>query len=468
MMYDHDESTTFWVSPEGSDKGPGTFDEPYASIAHALERVRPGHTIVLKEGEYRGDVTVQVSGIMRRPIRILAHEGARVEVRQSSWFFYDVSDLIVSGITFRGAPNVAVSVIGRCERNSFRDLRFISGEATGKVPCTMYFGGSGARHNVVERCRFEVPSDSELEKGRIGIMIAEGDDQHGAMPNTKHLFRRNVFVNYGCGIMVGSRHVPGSTYGHLVEDNVVEGRGGDGIRVRCGDTIVRGNRLSGCGGVGIAVIAGYGSTIEDNRIVECGTGIRVAGMGHSVRNNLLLRCRREALHAAASEEDRRSTNTVVESNTCVDCGTGGVAGVRLDSSAGCIMRKNLFYGAGRPYRRESERGDGRQRRGAETLFVDDNLTGGGCAAAAGCTGITFAFVDPARDNFANESGYGAGGWAVHGAGRESVTDTRGSLHAGNDEEDESAVDRLLTEVDRDELVDRSLFFGDDEGFLDEE
>lgn len=463
------DSTTIWVSPAGSDKGPGTFDEPYGSVGRALQRVRPGYTILLKEGRYRGDLTVQVSGTIRAPIRIAAAEGAEVEVSESSWFFYDVSDLIVSGITFRGAPNVAVSVIGRCERNCLRQLRFVSGDATGKVPCTMYFGGSGARHNVVEHCRFEVPSDKQLEMGRIGIMVAEGDDQEGALPNKKHVFRRNAFVNYGCGIMVGSRDIGVKHYGHVVEDNVVEGRGGDGIRVRCGDTVVRGNRLAGCGGIGIALIAGRGSTVENNRIMDCGTGIRVSGTGHSVRDNLLLRCRREAVHAAPLSDDL-PLNNIVENNTCVDCGGEAVAGLRLDAAAGCIVRKNVFFGTGEPYLVEGDQ-PSPGRRGGETLFIDDNLAGGGCSPAAGCSEASLVFADPGRQNYENDTDYGARGWAAGGVAPRASADASAPLVPqswDDDEGSDSTVERLLTDVDRDELIGRSLFFGQEELPPDEE
>jgi hypothetical protein len=44
---------TCFVSPDGDDGAPGTFDEPWASLHKAAETIRPGDTVYVRGGQYR-------------------------------------------------------------------------------------------------------------------------------------------------------------------------------------------------------------------------------------------------------------------------------------------------------------------------------------------------------------------------------------------------------------------------------
>ena len=297
-MFDKNAPSILWVSPAGS-HGDGTFDRPFGAIERALEIVKPGTTVVLKRGVYPGDVTFDISGTLHEPIRLVADGGAGVEALGACWFFYDVSDIIVSGITFKEAPFGAISVIGRCRRNRFDNLRFVKCGTSGKTSCTLFFGGSGSNCTMVENCRFEhapqrkgaAPDPSAMA---IGLMVGDGDAAAGE-PCTDHVFRKNIFVNYDYGILVGAGETPAGHYGHIVEYNAVEACGVEGIMVKCSDTLVRGNRVERCPGTGIAVGAGKGSMVDSNRIVDCGHGIMVNGVGHTVTGNCIVHCRSEAI-----------------------------------------------------------------------------------------------------------------------------------------------------------------------------
>jgi hypothetical protein len=354
-------------------------------------------------GVYGGDRTFDISGIIHEPIRIAAGPGAAAEIRAACWFFYDVSDVIVSGLTFRDAPSGAVSVIGACNRNRFGSLRFIDCGMRDTTSCTLFFGGSGGNCNVVESCRFEHEAAGETKTMRVGLMVSEGDGDGGA-PITDHVFRKNHFVNYDYGILVGAGDAPASQYGHIVELNTVEQCGTAGILIKCGDTTVRNNRVVKCTASGIAVAAGRASAIESNRIFDCGTGIQVNGDGHTVANNFILRCGGEGIgiNGEAKVKARRAaSNIIVENNTCVGCGS---AGVRIDAGATAIVRRNLFSGEGKPCAgAEVIRG-----RKNQSLIIE-NMAADGCAAMEGAAAGAVAFKNADSGDFTNDSGFGAAG-----------------------------------------------------------
>ncbi len=122
-MLDPNDPSILWVSASAGD-GNGTRDNPFESIVRALAVVRPGQTIVLLCGEYADTVTIEISGTLHQPVRIMADPNGRTVVK-NAWFLYDTSDLIISGFTFSNVPAVALSVIGACERNRFENLAFI-------------------------------------------------------------------------------------------------------------------------------------------------------------------------------------------------------------------------------------------------------------------------------------------------------------------------------------------------------
>ena len=138
-MYSTNDPDILWVAPNGETAGNGSFEEPFGRIPDALSRARPGQTVVLKEGTYPGDATIQSSGSIDMPIRIVAAEESKAVILGGCWYLYDVCDLIVSGLTFRDAPQGAISVMGACERNRFERIRF---ENCGRLPaasCYAFF-----------------------------------------------------------------------------------------------------------------------------------------------------------------------------------------------------------------------------------------------------------------------------------------------------------------------------------------
>jgi hypothetical protein len=105
--------TTFFVSPQGDDENPGTREKPWQSLRHATEQLRPGHTLVLLNGDYTLDttglLTVDCGGAPRsgkpdKPISIKAEsergavlhgDGAAVPLELTSCGYWNVEGLVL-------------------------------------------------------------------------------------------------------------------------------------------------------------------------------------------------------------------------------------------------------------------------------------------------------------------------------------------------------------------------------------
>ena len=456
-MFDRYDPSVLWVCADSGGRGEGTFDSPFCSIENALAITKPGTVIVLKNGEYSHDVTFDISGTMHSPIRIAAEANGGVTIRGACWFFYDICDLIVSGFTFRDSPHGAVSVMGVCLRNRFADMQFINCGTRGSASCTLFFGGAGGSCNVVENCLFErsatSPVKSAAATATIGLMVGGGDPEEG-VPLTDYVVRKNHFVNYDYGILIGSGDRDVGQCGHIVEYNLIEESGLEGILIKCGDTIVRGNVVLRSRKNSIKIGAGRGSTIEANRLLDCACGLSIHGSDHTVVNNCIVRCGNHAIHACGVSQVpllQAAENLIIENNTCVDCGTPEgndgpdglgaerIAGVLVDAGASGIIQRNLFAGSGRPCGGNGISGK---------ILIADNIGSHSCDTMIGIAAKEVTFSCSDADDFSNESGYGASGWMVMREGfnpRQDIAD-----------ESEGYTELSMENIDCDEKLDMEI------------
>jgi hypothetical protein len=73
-------SILHYVSSTGSDTGDGSYNHPWASIQHADKVVMPGDTVLVLDGTYMGDVTLNSSGTSEHRITYKAQNKWRVKV----------------------------------------------------------------------------------------------------------------------------------------------------------------------------------------------------------------------------------------------------------------------------------------------------------------------------------------------------------------------------------------------------
>jgi hypothetical protein len=482
-MPTHHDQQFIWVAPGEGVCGEGTYGNPFHSVSKAVECAQPGQTVVLKAGSYRGDVTIQKSGLIDKPLRIVAEKGALVACKESCWYLYDVSDLILSRIAFHNAPSMALSVIGKCERNRFEFLSFVDCGTTQKNSCTFFLGGSGQACTIVDSCSFERSLGDNASDLPVGILLSEGDYQEGEA-NRDCIITKNRFVNYGYGILVGSQDSTTGEYGHRVTFNTIERCFAEGIMVKCGDTEIVGNLVQNCPRNSISIMAGKSSTVKENRIIDCGSGVRVAGKGHTITGNCIVRCKSSALNVVKniSPDAVATANILIEHNTCVNWGDNvpakenETAGVLIEPETSCIVRKNLFHGSGKPVIISGiqEKSDVKKLHN-KICLISDNIGTGGCEAVTGVLPADIAFAAFPQDDFDNTSGYGANGWmckpGLISLGEEpqegNFTAIDEPLRENEEDEETVLPDEFSEDFDEGEYEDgetvfRSFFMHDDE------
>jgi hypothetical protein len=465
-VYSREDPSIIWIAPDGSGKGRGSYDDPYTDATYGIGKAEPGSTVVFKAGRYFGDVTVQSGGSLQLPLSITVERAGDTVFDCGSWYLYDSSDLILSGFVFANTINSSLSVIGACERNCFRYLRFDGYAVLKDAGCNIFFGGSGSRCNVVEDCEFDAGPDvrhSVKKPVSIGILVSEGDTEDTDMLNRDYLFRRNIFSGYDCGILLGSRGIDGKQCGHIVEGNVFTGCAADGVRVKCGDVILRGNVFSACANSAVSVLMGYGSFVTDNRIEDCATGIRVLGAGHTIRNNCILRSSHQSVHVSLPEDEgiAPASNIIIENNTCVHgiSPDVGPIGVRIDTGTSCVIRGNIFSGRGMSWEVFGT-GDASKT----SIYSGDNISAGACAPAQGCVAGAAGFINEKAGNYENASWHGAHGWMARGTEMENAADeseryasavSAATDNGGMEPGQESSGDE-------EPILDRSYFFEQDD------
>ena len=74
-------AATYYVSPLGNDADPGTLKKPFATIAKASSKLKPGDTCFLREGIYRETLEPKTSGTRQAPITFTNYKDERAILR---------------------------------------------------------------------------------------------------------------------------------------------------------------------------------------------------------------------------------------------------------------------------------------------------------------------------------------------------------------------------------------------------
>jgi hypothetical protein len=106
-------SMLLYVSPTGSDTGDGSVNRPWATIQHADKAVRPGDTVMVLDGIYKGDITLNSSGTAEHRITYKAQNkwnvkvvgtgtGDRTAVIRLGGGYTDIEDFDITGSDANG------------------------------------------------------------------------------------------------------------------------------------------------------------------------------------------------------------------------------------------------------------------------------------------------------------------------------------------------------------------------------
>lgn len=110
-------SSTWFVSPSGSDQGAGTIAAPFQTIQHAADLAQAGDHVEIRAGSYHETVTPANSGVAGAPIVFEAYNGEQVFVSGadpvSNWSSYSGSIYTAAMPWTLGEGNDQVFVDGR-------------------------------------------------------------------------------------------------------------------------------------------------------------------------------------------------------------------------------------------------------------------------------------------------------------------------------------------------------------------
>ncbi len=93
----------YYVATSGADNNPGTFEHPFRTIQHAVDRLVPGDTVLIRGGTYREQVSLTASGTPDHPITIAGYGDEYPVIKGSdivtNWVHYQDNIYMVTNWT---------------------------------------------------------------------------------------------------------------------------------------------------------------------------------------------------------------------------------------------------------------------------------------------------------------------------------------------------------------------------------
>jgi parallel beta-helix repeat protein len=267
--------SNYYVSPDGNDSAPGTFEQPWRTVQHAVDRANPGDTINLRAGIYGEGVSFHQSGLEESPITLTGYGGEAVTIDgKGNPALLDLDGTqywIIQGLTL--ASNAEHTLLldawgcnGTCGGTHHWTIR------NNTIIGAVHIYGS---YNLFE----ENEVDGSQHKGSENGVLEEQEASH------HNIFRHNDVHNFNVrGIWSMHR-----THDDLFESNYVHDIG-DSTEGMCIDIdgfasvewrhTVRNNRLHHCGESGIELENTFDSLVENNTIHDTGRiGIDIINYG---------------------------------------------------------------------------------------------------------------------------------------------------------------------------------------------
>lgn len=280
-----------YVSPAGNDAAAGTQPQPLREIRKALERAKPGDTILAADGQYKGFTLSNVHGASGKPITVKA-PGKKAEILPTTDRRDNRDTMYLDGcsyITLEGLRALKGNRAGlRIEAGAFLTVR----------DCV--FGENGTWGILTSHNDDLLLENNECYASRAehGIYIGNSSKRPTVRGNRSH-------DNTGCGIHMNADlgcGPDGVISGAIVENNVIwnngrKGGGGinmDGVR----DSVIANNLLYDNHASGIVAFQMNGAKgpaglkIVNNTIIMAPDARYALQLGQTqgpclVRNNIL-------------------------------------------------------------------------------------------------------------------------------------------------------------------------------------
>jgi parallel beta-helix repeat protein len=314
---------TYYVSKNGNDRNPGTAGSPWLTIQKAADTLRPGDTVLIRQGDYQEKVTPARSG---------------TEGNYITYSNYPSEDVVIDAQD--GKRNACI----RVDRRKF--LRFIGLRLTGASGASGLRAGFHASDESGNLLLEKITADNN----RFGILLhgkyapvshviirnctANGNTGHGIFLYRKvydttigpqnHVFS-NAGEKYAFGIEIGTDY-PGNQINGArditVYENEIDHNGMQGIRTwNAMNVLIRKNHCHYNGATGIQIEDGSENIIVENNLCEYNaqtyeyeTGIWIDSTRNAVVTGNYIRGNKIGLMVTDSSRVILRRNVVVENN----------------------------------------------------------------------------------------------------------------------------------------------------------
>ena len=291
-------------SLNSSDSNPGSKEQPWKTIQHAVDAVKPGDTIYLGEGVYEEQVVITISGLPDAPIRLtsLPGETATIEGRKDhSTCNYEQENPAISSsgeVSYWIIQDLTIQNI--CSTHTIRFGWF--GEAVtshitlrnNHIKGAIFTVGNYQlfESNIIDGAGYSAESGNGGINDSFGGYSIPGDTD--VDDNTHHNIYRNNHIHDFTNYHARGIWTQGRTHNNIIEGNTIENIWSTGLG-QCIDLdgaanvqwkhIVRGNLTKDCSYAGIQLENVFDSLVENNRIfAEAGgsAGIIMINYGPSI------------------------------------------------------------------------------------------------------------------------------------------------------------------------------------------
>lgn len=212
--------TTYFLAPDGDDRDPGTLEQPWRTLAHAVEQLAPGVGLVLREGRYPANsLAINTAGEADLPMRIQGYPGETAVIGTSHQEFLQpgndqwerVDDAINLYRSKRTYPihrlAVTLEEAGAFLRlNPYERLEDLTSTSQSWSDSAPIYVGPGAHHagdgHIYIRLErvdpaavgraFERPASADPNRNRLHISTAQSAFLIGA--NARHLEIDNLNI----------------------------------------------------------------------------------------------------------------------------------------------------------------------------------------------------------------------------------------------------------------------------------